>query len=1036
MKAIKTIGIVVGVVALVATGVGLAMGGAVAGAAAGTAGATAALGATLMSVGAIASVAAGVISLGTALFAPKPGFSSQGNPLQFQTNPQSGLPYAIGRTRMSGLRIHADTYDATSYKSEGKQDVLSFAVLLSAGGESEEIESFRADKEVVAFNGTTGMATGTHANFMAQKVSLGLAGASALALAFGGGNFPGWTADHKLSGMTHALWDLRFDEKGEHFGAGVPEPEWVGKWVKVYDPRLDSTYPGGSGSHRALDESTYEWSANPYLHGLTWALGRWQNGKKTLGIGAPVENIRVADFVEGANVADANGWTCGGVEWSTDPKWTILKKMLQAGGGEPTMTGAMIGCRVNTPRVPVATVTADKLLDRLTSSTTRSRRDRFNTVIPRYRSEDHEWEVISGSPVSVSAYVTEDGGQRTKEIDFPLVQHEGTSDGNVQAGQLAAYEIVNSREGGPIRLTVGPEYIGVKSGDVIVLDVPEEGFDEQPVLIRSRSVDPATFKITFEGETETESKHAFALGESTTPPPTYSPTPPDLTPPTPDAALWDLVALPATELTPAFAIQGVCEFPGADDVLLEYREDGAADWITLSPAEASSPVNHVINGLIANTAYEARVAYRSDNRVGGWLELAPVTVNSVALNDVLEANDQNDGPPASTGAITSITQYLTYPDGNVSYRASFTYDYDAAPLADDNVDGFIVGYYAADTNAAYTMLGPDSSDKEVWYVRYKNLTPGVATYTEIFFNNRGPTKFYKLGVAPFRKVDKAVDPKGYIIGPIVQSAFFQPAATQAITGTGLTIGGQTATNVGAGASKANTGLTVSGNVASTTKVGGDSGQAASDVSTATQRGLVVINANNNINTGVKIGGDSGQVASNVSDAATRALAAITSGNKAATNVVETISLTSETVTHLFAGSTSSTAVALDGGSYGTYVSVASSSFTVQEGGADVLFLGLVSVRFGISATDSNLQFTATARITFDGVNSNTFEVTQTVTAAGRNTTAPIVISHLFEGVAAGSRTFTLAIKVDDPSGSGDYAETRGVRAVQIMELKR
>src|SRR3546814_7512122 len=98
------------------------------------------------------------------------------------------------------------------------------------------------------------------------------------------------------------------------------------------------TYPGGSGSHRALNESTYEWSDNPALHALTWALGRWENGKRTVGIGAPVANIRVSDFVEAANIADANGWTMGGVEWSTDSKWDIFKRILQAGGCWPPQT--------------------------------------------------------------------------------------------------------------------------------------------------------------------------------------------------------------------------------------------------------------------------------------------------------------------------------------------------------------------------------------------------------------------------------------------------------------------------------------------------------------------------------------------------------------------------------------------------------------------------------------------------------------------------------------------------------------------------
>src|SRR3546814_2413449 len=85
------------------------------------------------------------------------------------------------------------------------------------------------------------------------------------------------------------------------------------------------------------------WSDNPALHALTWALGRWENGKRTVGIGAPVANIRVSDFVEAANIADANGWTMGGVEWSTDSKWDIFKRILQAGGCVPTQTGGLIG---------------------------------------------------------------------------------------------------------------------------------------------------------------------------------------------------------------------------------------------------------------------------------------------------------------------------------------------------------------------------------------------------------------------------------------------------------------------------------------------------------------------------------------------------------------------------------------------------------------------------------------------------------------------------------------------------------------------
>src|SRR3546814_10542015 len=67
-----------------------------------------------------------------------------------------------------------------------------------------------------------------------------------------------------------------------------------------------------------------------------------------------------------------------------------------------------------------------------------------------------------------------------------------------------------------------------------------EGFNAQPVLIKRVEIDPATTKVRFEAETETSSKHAFALGQTTTPPPPVTLTAPDLKPPAPLVGLWDV----------------------------------------------------------------------------------------------------------------------------------------------------------------------------------------------------------------------------------------------------------------------------------------------------------------------------------------------------------------------------------------------------------------------------------------------------------------------------------------------------------------
>lgn len=630
-KALRTAVLVIGAVALVATGIGAAAGAGLFGAAAAAAGGTVAgiSVATIAAIGTWASLAAGVLGVVAQLTAPKP--SAAGSSTSFTTNPQSGLPYAMGRCRMSGLRIYAKTRSSPNWSKT--HDLLFFGVLLTIGGQIDSIEKFTGDNEVITFDASTGQATsGSHPDWMAQKVHLGTTMTSALALSLISGAAPGWTGDHKLSGMTHALWALRADTKNnEHFTGGVPEPAWIGKWVRVYDPRLDSTYPGGSGACRALDESTYVWSQNPGLHALTWSLGRWQNGKRTCGIGAPIANIRVADFVECANVCDANGWKVGGVEWTTDSKWDSLKRILQAGGAIPTQTGAMIGCLVATPRVAIATIESRHLLERLTIAKTKPRTQRFNTVIPRFVDEASEWGLVAGAPIVEPAFVTQDGGPRTKGIDFPLVP---VFDGEAatQPGQLSAYAIVNSREAGPISWATGPEFAGLKTGDVVNLNVPEKDLNNQPVLITRRSPDPATGMIRFSADTETYSKHAYALGQATTPPPPFISTPPDLTPEAPAGADWAVTPVASGSGEPGLIVTGTADNPAAEAVVMEYRKVGDADWLPSGTVPAATAIRHIITGLLPSTDYEVRIGYRTSGVTGAFVELLGPYATGAALS--------------------------------------------------------------------------------------------------------------------------------------------------------------------------------------------------------------------------------------------------------------------------------------------------------------------------------------------------------------------------------------------------------------------
>lgn len=630
MKVLKVAAIVIGAVALVATGVGALAGAGVFGASAAAA-ATAGAGifGTLATVGTIATIASVALSVASQLATPKPSFSNQGNPLDFQTNPNSGLPYVIGRTRMSGLKIAGKTTATPGWADS--HDLLFMAALLSCTP-VHAIESYTADNVLVSFDGTTGAASGDYAGWMAQKTSLGPSPqTTALSLSLNGGSFPGWTSAHKLSGMAHALLACRYDQDGNHFTGGFPEPAWVILGRLCYDPRKDSTYPGGSGTHRWDDEDTWEWTRNPGLNALAWAIGRHANGKLVCGIGAPIETIRVWEFVECANVDDANRWAAGGVEWTTDSKWNTLKRILQAGGAVPTKSGAMIGCRVNTPRISVGTIESADFLDELVFPLTKPRRNRFNTALPRFPSEAHGWQVITGSEISVPAYVTADGGRkRTKGIDFPLVQAEVDQagfDGNLQAGELAMYEIVNSREAGPIEFTTGPKWSGVHSGDCVVLNKPEDGISNIKVLVTGVTADPATGKFRFTAETESDGKHAFALGTSTTPPPAPSLTIPAGIPQTPNFTIWSVTPTALADGQAGLRVTGYIDDLIADRALIDYSPAGMGSWRGAQDLVGSGPLSADIGPIDSEADWDVRIAYSANGRIGPYLVIAGVTTD-------------------------------------------------------------------------------------------------------------------------------------------------------------------------------------------------------------------------------------------------------------------------------------------------------------------------------------------------------------------------------------------------------------------------
>ena len=231
LKAIGTVAGVVAGIALIGTGIGAALGGTMILAGVGSA-------ATIASVAGAVSAAA---SFGSQALAKPPPARGSVSQILIDTNPPQ--PYVMGEGYFAGVLRHDAGYGATLKKVPNPYR----GMVISYSGGGPILQSITPKVEFANVSSW-------YSGFLYTDTQLGAKPeASALTPHFPG--MPGWGSNHRLSGQAAILWNMKFDKDGKRFASGVPVLGAEGKWVRVYDPRKDSTFPGGSGSHPARQRS-------------------------------------------------------------------------------------------------------------------------------------------------------------------------------------------------------------------------------------------------------------------------------------------------------------------------------------------------------------------------------------------------------------------------------------------------------------------------------------------------------------------------------------------------------------------------------------------------------------------------------------------------------------------------------------------------------------------------------------------------------------------------------------------------------------
>lgn len=178
-----------------------------------------------------------------------------------------------------------------------------------------------------------------------------------------------WGAAQRMTGCCTAK--LRIDRKDKSkddrspFAAGLPSNIRVeGCGMAVYDPRRDSTVPGGMGAHRAHDPATWQYQdgatilgENHALQALSWLLGWHIGGWASVGLGLPADTLDMLTFASSANACDeaialAAGGTQprywgGGLINDSDDLGMVMDQFAAACNGWWDDSGGKLGLHVS-----------------------------------------------------------------------------------------------------------------------------------------------------------------------------------------------------------------------------------------------------------------------------------------------------------------------------------------------------------------------------------------------------------------------------------------------------------------------------------------------------------------------------------------------------------------------------------------------------------------------------------------------------------------------------------------------------------------
>lgn len=306
------------------------------------------------------------------------------------------------------------------------------------------------------------------------------------------------TSTDRFAGIAAFVLDLIFSP--DVFPQGPPNVTAVLRGAKCYDPRLDSTVSGGSGSHRIATPSTWAWSENPALLALRYSL--WSSGM-ALAYGRGITDRTLADVQAAATRCDiSTSFTlrmpdttttsvslprhrCGVVIPSDADPRSAMDSIVDTMAGEWAFDGPELRLRAGIKAASVATIDQTWLVEAyepgddeasdpiITSTQAISREQRWNHVSGKCVDPSERYQMLPYPAVRDTTLISAKGEKRG-DLDLPGVNHVA------HAQHLASMEIRRRQAGTLHVLQCDPRAELLQLFDVVTETLPDYGISAKP----------------------------------------------------------------------------------------------------------------------------------------------------------------------------------------------------------------------------------------------------------------------------------------------------------------------------------------------------------------------------------------------------------------------------------------------------------------------------------------------------------------------------------------------------------------------------